>query len=170
MEPCDTIACLWEKRGMFECIWEALKLTHRGLDDEHPKLWFWRYVDTEVRKIPQVDGTIWSIVSAPSLASGPPLSSGTWCKTRLYRIDVCSCYCYRDKCANHLKDFPTCVRELVPNAHCKPLISEPKPRIKTYLPSAEWEAFNITPEVDSQKGEIIIPWFWIHMSIAEITV
>ena len=42
----------------------------------------------------------------------------------------------------------------MPNALWKPLISEPKRRIKTPLLSRKWEALNIAPEVDSQKGEI----------------
>ena len=37
---------------MFEPIWEALTLTHRGLDDGHPELWFWRYADTDVKDDP----------------------------------------------------------------------------------------------------------------------
>ena len=31
---------------------ESLNLTYRVLDDGHPKLWFWRYVDADVRDDP----------------------------------------------------------------------------------------------------------------------
>jgi len=88
MEPCDTIAYLWEQRNLLESLQEALTLTHVELHDENPEFWFWRYVDTDVKKIHQVGDTIWWRVLSPSLVSGSPFSSGSWAKTRLYMIDV----------------------------------------------------------------------------------
>ena len=62
-----------------------------------------------------------------------------------------------DQC--DIKSFPTCEKRLVPNAHWKHPIPEPKPRIKTTLPSTKWEVLNITPQEDMQKGEITTPLF-----------
>jgi len=45
----------------------------------------------------------------------------------------------------------------MPNALLKHLIPEPKPRIKTPLPSTKCEALNITTEVDIQNGVIKTP-------------
>ena len=44
--------------GVFEPIWEALTLTHGGLDDWHPELVFGRNVDTDVKNIHPMGGTI----------------------------------------------------------------------------------------------------------------
>ena len=33
-------------------MWEALTLTPQGLDDRHPEMLFWRYVDTDVKDDP----------------------------------------------------------------------------------------------------------------------
>ena len=49
-ESCDQIATLWEVRCMWGGIWEYLNLTTQGLDDGHPELLFWRYVDTDVKE------------------------------------------------------------------------------------------------------------------------
>ena len=50
-------------------------------------------------------------------------------------------------------DFPTCEKRLEINDYWKHIIQEPKPRIKTSLPSTKWEALNVTPEVDIQNGK-----------------
>ena len=55
---CDSIASLCEQTGVFEPYWEALTLTHQGLDDGYPELWFCSYVDTDVKVIHKIFGTI----------------------------------------------------------------------------------------------------------------
>ena len=46
---------------------------------------------------------------------------------------------------------------LVPNAHLKQHIQEPKPWNQNALPSSKCEALDIIPEVDIPKGEIKNP-------------
>ena len=52
INPCDKTASLWEERGLLGPMWDAFRLTHRGLDDRHPEMLFWKYVDTNVKDDP----------------------------------------------------------------------------------------------------------------------
>ena len=52
IEPCDPTGSLREERGFWGPMWEALTLTPWGLDDAHPELLFWRYIDTDVKDDP----------------------------------------------------------------------------------------------------------------------
>lgn len=48
------------------CLRSFLKLTHWGFDDGYPEMWFWRYADTNVKKIHLMCGTIRWKLSAPT--------------------------------------------------------------------------------------------------------
>ena len=104
IKPCDTMASLWKQSGFFDPILEALTLTYRGLDVGKPGLLFWRYSDIDIN-ILQIGGTIrWTVLS-PSLASGPPLFSGSWGKTQLYKIAVWSWYLLKGHVCQSPKAF-----------------------------------------------------------------
>ena len=125
IKHCDTIAYFWGQRGFFDAIWDALTLTHRGLAYEYLELLFWRFVDTDEMKMHQMGGSNWCSVLSPSLDSGPQLFSGSWHKTRLYRISVWSRYILKGPLCHPLQDFPIFERGTFPKAHWKFLIPEP---------------------------------------------
>ena len=59
IKPCDTTASLLELRVMRAPMCEIFTLTLQELNDGHPELWFWSYVDTEkgwsIRCVVQLD-------------------------------------------------------------------------------------------------------------------
>ena len=50
-KSCDTTASLFDERFFLGPMWESLTLTPRSLDDGHPELLFWMYVDTDLKMI-----------------------------------------------------------------------------------------------------------------------
>ena len=86
IKPCCTRASLWEERGVMRPMWDILNLTPRGLDDGHPELLFWRYVDTNVKDNPSDGWYILRKILSASLASWPPLSSVYWGRYQLYSL------------------------------------------------------------------------------------
>ena len=68
IKPCETTGPLFDVSGGIGPMWEALSLTHGGLDDGHPELLFWRCVDTEEKNDPS-DGWYNLMISIISIFS-----------------------------------------------------------------------------------------------------
>ena len=99
---------LCKRRGAWRGhMWDVLILTTRGLYDGHTEQLLQRHIDTYVKMIHQMGGTIWWTVLPPSLASWPPLASVSWAKHQLYTLAVLSWHFLQVLWADHVKSFPT---------------------------------------------------------------
>mgnify|MGYP001365136846 CR=1 FL=1 len=69
-------------------MWKALILTPHVLDNGHPEIFLWGILILIQRMIHQICGILIQTVLSPSLASWPPLTSGSRAKYRLYNLVV----------------------------------------------------------------------------------
>ena len=74
--PCNTTSSLWDMRSIMGHLWEDLTLAEWVLDNGNPELFFYRYVDTNVKDDPSY---LWynltdSIISIFNLSANSPIS------------------------------------------------------------------------------------------------